>query len=63
MRNKYGGYCYYCGGYVFPGKGHFERYDHKWRVIHSDCVFQNRAEKQQKLEQQFKQALKELDKE
>lgn len=61
MRNKYGGYCYYCGGYVFPNEGHFERYNHHWRVIHFDCVFKQRREKQEKLEKDFKKALKNLD--
>lgn len=25
MRNKYGGRCYYCGEYVQPGDGFFEK--------------------------------------
>lgn len=45
MRNKYGGYCYYCGKYVAKGEGHFERYKGYWRVIHAECVFKQRKEK------------------
>lgn len=45
MRNKYPGYCYYCGNRVEKGEGHFERHYGHWRVIHADCVFKQRAEK------------------
>jgi len=46
MRNKYEGPCYYCGLIVKPKQGHFERYNGKWRLIHSECVFKQRKEKQ-----------------
>ena len=47
MRNRFGGYCYYCTQYVAKGAGHFEkRQDAKgFRVIHVDCVFKQRKEK------------------
>ena len=47
MRNRFGGYCYYCTQYVAKGAGHFEkRQDAKgFRVIHVDCVFKQREEK------------------
>ena len=45
-RNKYKGMCYYCGETVKVGMGHFERYRGGWRVIHANCVFKLRAEKQ-----------------
>jgi hypothetical protein len=45
MRNKYPGYCYYCSKYVDKGEGHFERHNGKWLVIHADCVFKQRKEK------------------
>lgn len=45
MRNKYGGTCYYCGKYVNPNEGHFERYKGGWRTIHSRCVLAQRNEK------------------
>ena len=48
MRNKYKGVCYYCKKDVFPNKGHFERYNGRWRVIHADCVFSQRKEKEKK---------------
>lgn len=49
MRNRYPGICYYCGKRVETGSGHFERMPGRgWRVIHADCVFLQRAEKQKK---------------
>ena len=49
MRNKYKGYCYYCGKSVEVGEGHFERYQGGWRTIHADCVFKQREQKQKLL--------------
>lgn len=48
MRNKYPGTCYYCGGHVPAGEGHFERdrINRNWKTIHAQCVFKQRAEKQ-----------------
>lgn len=38
MRNKYGGDCYRCGGWVKPGRGYFERVPGSgWRVQHAEC--------------------------
>lgn len=45
MRNRYGGTCYHCGKPVAPGDGHFERSQGRWRTIHAECVFIQRAEK------------------
>lgn len=46
MRNKFPGCCYYCGGLVDKGQGHFERHKYGgWRVIHAECVFKQRDEK------------------
>lgn len=45
MRNRYPGTCYRCGKRVEAGKGHFERYRGHWRVIHAECVFEQRMEK------------------
>ena len=48
MRNKYGGRCYYCGEYVQPGDGFFEKIKgtkNSWRVIHAGCVLKKRKEK------------------
>lgn len=48
MRNRFSGYCYYCTQFVAKGAGHFEkRQDSKgFRVIHAECVFRQREEKQ-----------------
>ena len=51
MRNKYGGKCYYCGEYVQPGDGFFEKIKgtkNSWRVIHADCVMKQREDKNDK---------------
>lgn len=52
MRNKHPGYCYYCAKPVEARAGHFERTrpgsTAKWRLIHAECVFKQRAEKQKK---------------
>lgn len=48
MRNKFGGKCYYCGKWVPPKAGHFERSCGSWRTIHAECVFKQRKEKQEK---------------
>lgn len=45
MRNKYPGYCYYCGKRVEKGEGHFERSRGHWRLIHADCCLKQREEK------------------
>lgn len=50
MRNKYAEKCYCCDLTVDPGKGHFERYKGGWRTIHVDCVFKQRAEKDDRLQ-------------
>lgn len=47
MRNKYEGICYYCNKTVAVGEGHFERYNGRWRTIHVNCVFKQRAEKKE----------------
>lgn len=45
-RNKYGGHCYRCGKYCYPGQGHFERIPGKgWRVQHVECCLKAREEK------------------
>ena len=48
MRNKYEGICYYCGKKVEKQAGHFEknRQTHKWDVIHAECVFKQRTDKE-----------------
>lgn len=49
MRNQYPDICYFCGEYVQSHQGHFERQwkrRPKWKVIHFDCVFQQRRLKQ-----------------
>lgn len=48
MRNRFSGYCYYCTDFVAKGAGHFEKcQDAKgFRVIHAECVFKQREEKQ-----------------
>lgn len=52
MRNNYAGPCYYCGCRVEKQQGHFERSpkgvgaQKKWRTIHAECVFKQRAEKE-----------------
>lgn len=48
MRNKYPGICYKCGEFVAKNEGHFERHNKGWRVIHVECVFQQRTEKKSK---------------
>lgn len=45
MRNKYPGVCYFCGKMVPRGEGHPEKHDGKWRVVHVQCVFDQRKEK------------------
>lgn len=53
MRNKFSGVCYRCKKWVPKGEGHFERSKIKkglllvsgWRVIHAECVFEQRKEK------------------
>lgn len=45
MRNRYAGICYRCGKPVPPGAGHFERHKGSWRVIHAECVLEQRKEK------------------
>lgn len=55
MRNKFAGPCYFCGHTVKVGEGHFEKVrngQHKWRTIHADCVFKQRAEKEKLREQE-----------
>lgn len=47
MRNKYAGKCYYCAKICLKGEGHFERFPGGWRIIHADCVLQQRKEKQE----------------
>ena len=47
MRNKHPGICYKCGKFVAKNEGHFERHNKGWRVIHVECVFQQRTEKSQ----------------
>ena len=45
MRNQYPGICYFCGQYIAPHEGHFERQigkRTKWKSIHFDCVFKQR---------------------
>ena len=41
-RNKYAGYCYYCGVYVPVGYGHFERRGRKdgdkWQIKCVKCA-------------------------
>lgn len=46
MRNKFPGVCYRCGKVVEKGAGHFERYNHAWRLQHADCAIKARKEKQ-----------------
>lgn len=48
MRNKFTGYCYYCTKFVEKGAGHFEKRSKQkgFRLIHADCVFKQREEKQ-----------------
>lgn len=46
MRNKFGGSCYRCGGWVKPGDGHFERTptpSTKWHVQHAKCAIEMRG--------------------
>ncbi|WP_158674526.1 hypothetical protein [Trabulsiella odontotermitis] len=45
MRNRFPGKCYRCGKLVEKGKGHFERNAGGWRVIHVECVLEQRKEK------------------
>lgn len=42
MRNKYPGVCYRCGKIVKEKKGHFERYQGRWRTQHADCAIKFR---------------------
>lgn len=37
-RNKYAGYCYFCGEWIEPGFGHFERYRGSWRIKCVKCA-------------------------
>jgi hypothetical protein len=46
VRNKYPGPCYRCKKTVPAGVGHFERSHGKWLLIHAECVFEQRREKQ-----------------
>ncbi len=46
MRNKFPGTCYRCGKTVEKQAGNFERYKGGWRVIHAECVLEQRAEKE-----------------
>lgn len=48
MRNRYPGTCYWCGKRVEIGEGHFERHNGRWRVIHAECVFEQRRVKARK---------------
>lgn len=45
MRNKYPGICYRCKLWVPKGAGHFERWNGSWRIIHAECVIEQRIEK------------------
>ena len=45
MRNKFSGPCYFCGKVVHVGKGHFERSGGVSKVIHAECVFEQRKQK------------------
>jgi hypothetical protein len=47
MRNRHPGPCYFCSKTVAAGDGHFERHNRGWRVIHADCVFHQRVQKEQ----------------
>ena len=53
MRNKYPGICYRCGLLVNVGDGHFERYNHSFRVIHAECVLKQRQEKAENKEKTY----------
>jgi hypothetical protein len=55
MRNRYSGTCYYCGLFVDKQAGHFERYKNSWRLIHAECVFKQRDEKELKALLQMKE--------
>ena len=48
MRNRFPGKCYYCSYLVTKGAGHFEKLQNAkgFRVIHAECVFKQREEKQ-----------------
>lgn len=48
MRNRFPGICYYCNTNVAKGAGHFEKRQNAkgFRVIHAECVFKQREEKQ-----------------
>ena len=48
MRNRFPGKCYYCSDLVAKGAGHFEKRQNAkgFRVIHAECVFKQREEKQ-----------------
>ena len=48
MRNRFPGKCYYCADLVAKGAGHFEKRQNAkgFRVIHAECVFKQREEKQ-----------------
>ena len=48
MRNRFSGYCYFCTHFVPKGAGHFEKRqnDKGFRLIHAECVFKQREEKQ-----------------
>lgn len=54
MRNRFPGYCYYCTHYVAKGDGHFEKRQGSkgFRVIHAECVFKQRTEKEKLMEVQ-----------
>lgn len=55
MRNRFAGPCYYCGETVQVNAGHFEKVRngrYKWRTIHAECVFKQRAEKEKLREQE-----------
>lgn len=42
MRNRFSGDCYFCGKNVPAGKGHFEHSGGVSKVIHAECVFEQR---------------------
>jgi hypothetical protein len=44
MRNRYPGYCHYCGEWVNKQQGHFERIKGRrgWSLIHASCVQERR---------------------
>lgn len=51
MRNRYAGYCYYCTKHVAKNEGHFEKRQNQkgFRLIHAECVFKNRKDKEIKM--------------